>query len=240
VKRDRSKDAPKTAAELMAELQADPEFVARMRDRERQRQESTEAYRRALEPLLKDLAAIGFRVKSVGELLDGKTNYHAAIPILLEWLPRISDPHAKEDLVRTLSVPWAKPAAAPQLIQEFKAANDPTGEGLRWAIANGLAVVADDAVFEDLLELVQDTQYGKARQMLALALGNMQNPHAATVLVNLLDDEHVVGHAVMALGKLKVPAVAEMRLRALLVHPTDWVRDEARKTLAGLESSEIH
>jgi hypothetical protein len=129
-------------------------------------------------------------------------------------------------------VPWAKPAAAPVLIEEFKAANDPTGEGLRWAIANGLAVVADDAVFEQLLHLVQDKQYGKAREMLVVALGNMKDPRAVAVLMNLLDDEEVVGHAVMALGKLKAPA-ARARLTILLQHSKDWVRDEAMKGIGG-------
>jgi hypothetical protein len=223
----------------MRELQKDPEYVARMQQRERQQQESTASHRQAMEPLLKELAAKGFRVRSLVELREGGSNYGAAVPVLLQWLPRISDRHAKEDIVRTLSVPWAKPEAAPLLIREFKAANDPTGDGLRWAIANGLAVVADDAVFEDLLHLVQDKQYGKAREMLVVALGNMKDPRAVTVLMNLLDDEQVVGHAVMALGKLKAPAARE-RLKELMQHTTEWVREEARKAVAAIEPSGIH
>jgi HEAT repeat protein len=151
----------------------------------------------------------------------------------------MTDRHAKEDIVRTLSVPCAKPAAAPVLIDEFKAANDPTGEGLRWTIANGIAVVADDAVFEELLFLAQDKQYGKARELLTVALGNMKNPRAVPVLIDLLDDEQVVGYAVMALGKLKAPA-ARMRLEELMLHATEWVREEARKALAGIEPSGTH
>jgi hypothetical protein len=42
---------------------------------------------------------------------------------------------------------------------------------LRWAIANGLAVIADDLVFEDLVRLVQDKGLGKAREMLAGSAG---------------------------------------------------------------------
>ena len=237
--RDRSKDPPKSAAELMRELQKDPEYVARMRHRERQQQDDIAGHRRVMAPLLNELAATGFRVNSLVELREGGANYGTAVPILLQWLPRMSDRHAKEDIVRTLSVPWAKPAAAPALIEEFKAAIDPRSEGLGWTIANGLAVVADDSVFEELLHLAQDKQYGKAREMLVLALGNMKNPRAVTALMNLLDDEQVVGYAVMALGRLKAPA-ARGRLQELTQHTTEWVREEARKALTSIEPSGTH
>jgi len=239
VTQDRSKDPPKSAAELMAELQQDPEYLARMREQHRQRRESVESYAQAAAPLLKDLAAIGFHLDTVGDLRQSRTEYRSAVSTLLHWLPRISDLNVKEDIVRTLSVPWAKPEAAWGLIEEFETARDPAYEGLRSAIASGLAVVADDTVFEELVRLVQDTRYGRAREMLALALGNMQNPGAPSVLLELLDrerDEQVVGHAVMALGKLKAPD-ARGRLEGLTQHPNLWVREEARKALAKIEYS---
>ena len=234
--RDRSKSPPKSAAELMAELQRDPEYVARMRQRDQQQRANIENYSRIAGPVLKELGARGYRVNTIGELIQGKTEYRSAVPILLHWLPRISDPQVKEDIVRTLSVPWAKPTAAPTLIEEFRKADNVE---LRWAIANGLAVVADDSVFEDLVRLVQDKGLGKTREMLALALGNMQNPRAVVVLMDLLEDEQVVGHAVMALGKLKAPA-ARARLKELTGHPADWVRKEATKALASVGESALH
>lgn len=237
--RDRAKDSPKSAADLMRELQKDPEYVARMHQRERQQQQHIASHLHAMEPLLKELNAKGFHVRSLAELRESGMNYGAVIPLLLQWLPRMLDLHAKEDIVRTLSVPWAKPTAAPALIEAFKAADDQTFEGLRWAIANGLAVVADDVVFDDLVHLVQDKQYGKAREMLVLALGNMKDPRAVGVLMSMLDDEQVLGHAVMALGRLKAPA-ARVRLNELMQHTKEWVREEARKALREVESSGNH
>jgi HEAT repeats len=234
--RDRSKSPPKSAAELMAELQKDPEYVARMRQREQQQRSNVENYSRIAEPILKELGARGYRVNTIGELVQGKAEYRSAVPILLHWLPRITDPQVKEDIVRTLSVPWAKPTAAPGLIDEFRKADNAE---LRWAIANGLAVIADDSVFEDLVRLVQDKGLGKAREMLALALGDMQDPRAVVVLMGLLEDEQVVGHAIMALGKLKAHA-ARARLKELTGHPTEWVRKEAKKALAGVGESPLH
>jgi len=75
--------------------------------------------------------------------------------------------------------------------------------------------------------------------MLALALGNMQAPRAITVLLDLLDDEQMVGHAVAALGKLNAPA-ARVRLKDLTQHPIDWVRKEAKKALASIDQSALH
>jgi HEAT repeat protein len=140
----------------------------------------------------------------------------------------------KEDVVRTLSIPWAAPAAVPALIAEFRRADDPQGDGLRWAIANALAVTADDAVFDQLAALATDKQYGKAREMLVLALGNCRDPRAVDVLLTQLGDDQVVGHAVMALGKLK-SKVARSRIQELLNYPTKWVRAEAKKALAGID-----
>jgi hypothetical protein len=233
--RDRSRDPPKTAAELTAELQKDPEYRARMQRREQQQRENAESYNAAAEQVLKDLGAIGFRVNTVSELRHERRQYRAAIPTLLRWLPRISDRHVKEEIIRTLSVPWAKPTAAPVFIDEFRKAED---EGVRWALANGLEVVADDAVFEDLVQLVRDKNNGKAREMLAVALGNMKDPRAVAVLIDLLGDAEIVGHAVMGLGKLK-PAAAREHLEDLTRHPTEWIRDEALKALKGMKA-ELH
>ena len=230
--RDRSRDRPKSAAELMSELQRDPEHQARMQRLEQQKRESASSYTRAVEPILKDLGAVGFSVNAVGELRHGRRNYRAAIPTLLRWLPQVSERHVKEDIIRTLSVPWAKPAAAPVLIDEFRKAED---EGLRWALANGLEVVADDTAFDQLVPLVRDKKYGKAREMLAVALGNMKDPRAVTVLIDLLGDAEIVGHAVMGLGKLRAPAARE-GLEALTRHPAEWIREEAKKALNGMKS----
>ncbi len=241
MKRDRSKDAPKSAAELMAELNADPDYVARMRQRDRQEAENVDSYRRAAEPILRELAASGFNVQSLGELRYSGAEYPAAVPHLVRWLPKVENAQLKQDLVRTLSVPWAAPEAVPALILEFQRSDGQQREGLRWAIANALAATVDDVVLDQLVALVTDRKYGKAREMLALALGNCRDPRAVDVLIALLADDQVVGHAVMALGKLK-PKAARSHVQELLKHPKDWIRAEATKTLAAIDGlpSSVH
>jgi hypothetical protein len=191
-------------------------------------------------PILLDLESVGFHVDNLADLVNQKMNDEKAIPVLLSWIPRITYPSLKECVIRALTDPCARPVAALPLIQEFRRVAESSDDGIGWTIANALAVVADDSVFDDVVQLVRDGRYGRSREMLALALGNMKNPQAVTVLTDLLNDEQVVGHAVMALGKLKARD-ARSSVGKLASHPKAWIRKEVRKALRRMDfCSEKH
>jgi len=223
---------PTTAEELMSQLESDPEWVAQRDERDRQRRRRVEQNRHDAEPLRRELCELGLQVESVADLYNRRMPYTPAIPLLIEWLPRIENPDVKESLVRALSVPEARPSAATPMIREFSAAHDSSGLGLRWAIGNSLAVVADDSVFEQIAELAQDRRWGRAREMIAVALGNMDThrDEAINVLRRLLDDEEVAGHAVIALGKLRA-VEARADVEPFLKHPKAWIQKEAKAAL---------
>jgi len=172
-------------------------------ERERQQQQSMARYERDAAPVLADLAEAGYHVNSVEELYHRRLDYKSAIPILLKWLPLIENLDVKEAIVRALTVPWAKPIAAPALLAEFHKLLSEPDISIKWAIANALEVVADDNSYDEIVNLVRNPQSGSAREMLALALGKMKNPDAQNVLIELLEDDMVAGHAIMALGKLR-------------------------------------
>jgi hypothetical protein len=155
--------------------------------------------------------------------------------LLLEWLPQVQDPYIKETIVRALSVPSAKPFAASVLVEEFRKAA-PTQMLLKLAIGNALSVVADDSVCDDVIELAMEPKHGKARQLLVLALGNMQDPRATETAMKLLDDEVVAGHAIMVLGRLKAKR-SRNRLKPFLQHHRAWVRREAQKAVQRIDGS---
>ena len=95
-----------------------------------------------MDGLLEDLAAVGYSVGSVSELRDSSVRYTDAVPVLLRWLPRAETPKEKEQIVRALSVPWARQLALGPLIEEFIASpGDPKSESLRWAVGNGIEVL---------------------------------------------------------------------------------------------------
>lgn len=207
-----------------------------LEEKEQQRQRTIAINKQAEIPILEDLALAGFQIEWVSDLYSKRLNYKDAIPILLRWLPRVENLDVKETIVRALSVPWAKPMAAPTLVAEFHKMENESNTGIKWAIANALSVVADDNVFADIVDLVQDIQHGPARVMLALALGNMKTSSAQDVLIDLLEDDLVAGQAIIALGKLKSQK-AYSKIERFSSHPKAWIRKEAKKALARIEKA---
>lgn len=189
-------------------------------------------YFQAVKPIVDELSQKGIKINTVSDLkYRSKDEYLKALPVLLDWINKDIDRHLKEDIVRTLSMPWAKSIAGRPLIKEFK--KKPIWS-LGWAIGNGLAVVADDSVFEDIVKLVKDKSYGRSREMVVVSLANMNNPYAEDVLIDLLDDEEVKGFAVIALGKLKSKK-ALVKLREFLDNPNASLRNEVKKAIQKIE-----
>lgn len=183
--------------------------------------------------VLRELADLGYEVESVADLRTSGRRYRDAIPVLLSGLRRSDDRKVKGEIVRALSVPWAKPVATGPLIEEFKQAEDETGMGLRWTVGNALEVLWDDSCFDDLVALTRDESFGKAREMVTLGLGRSKKSEAAVVAIELLDDPVVSGHAVKALRKLKDPR-ARVGLERMLDDDRAWVRKEAQRALAAI------
>ncbi len=185
--------------------------------------------------LLEELAGVGYPVASVADLRSSGTRYRDAVPVLLRWLDRCEGSFEREEIVRALSVPWARDAALGPMIAAFRATprSGQADELLRWAIGNALEIMWDDSRFDDLVGLARDESFGKAREMVTLGLGRSRKPEAVSVAIELLDDPVVSGHAVKALRKLKDPR-ARSGLERMLDDDRAWVRREARRALAAL------
>jgi len=202
-------------------------------DREIERQARISAAMNASEPILAELAKNGLRLTSLSEMVNQPIDYRSSVPILLKWLPVVDNLAVKETLVRALTVPWARPVAARPLIEEYlKAPMDKVN--FKWAVGNALTIVADASVFDEVVALVRDRRHGPAREMLAVALGNMKDPRAVEVLIELLDDEEVAGHVLMALRKL-APVEARGAIEQFVDHHKTWVRNEARRAMAKID-----
>jgi hypothetical protein len=196
--------------------------------------------------VLADLAAAGFAgLEEVGELRRRGQNYKAAVPVLVEWLPRVRYLLLAEDIARTLSVSFAKKLALPEFLRLFRRppdVEDPIRpetselpqEHLRWVIGNGLGIFAGPAVADDLIELALDRGFGQARTEIVRALPKTKDERVPQVLLGLLDDPAVSAFAVEALGKLKY-AEARAPIAELLHHSDKNVKDQARKALKRID-----
>lgn len=229
-----------TAEELRAELEADPEWVAARRQEGCERQQRVAEYDRAAAPLKAELADAGFQVDSIADLYNQHMNYERAIPILLEWFPRIEDRNVKESVARALTVRWARAEAAPTMLAELKRQRDSEADrSLRFAAANALAEVADDSVFDEVVRLVQDRRYPIAdRGRLVVALANMlkERDRAIKMLRSLLSED-VAPHAITALGELRA-IETRAEIEPFLGHQEAWVRQEAEKALRKFDTAD--
>ena len=186
-----------------------------------------------------ELSKIGVRVLSIFDLVNTKEAYPEAIPVLLNCLDYVDDPVIKEALVRALTVKEAEGIANKRLIREFlaiPASAPPVDQLLKWVIANALSVIATDADYAELVNIVTTKEHGKAREMVAVALGRMKNSAAGKMLTELLSDDDIVGHAAMALNKLRyLPALPI--LESLRDHHKAWVRKEIHKAIQKLSTN---
>jgi hypothetical protein len=185
-------------------------------------------------PILVCLSETGYDAGSLADLRYSGIRYRKAIPILIAFISETTDTKTLMEVVRALSVPWAKPQATGPLIDLFRRLDDQTEGSVRWAVGNALEVTWDDAYFDDLVGLAIDRSYGRDREMIALGLARSKRPEAADVLIGLLNDPDVNGHATKALRKLRVPA-ARAGLERMLGDNRTWVRKEAQRALTALE-----
>jgi len=83
--------------------------------------------------------------------------------------------------------------------------------------------------------LAADPSYAASRQMVVLWLGKTKQhrDRAVDVLLGLLDQDDVNGHAVKALAQLKDPRSVE-GLRRMTADSRAWVRNAAKRTVERL------
>lgn len=181
--------------------------------------------------VINSLREVGVQVNDVYEFVNGATP-RKAIPILVQLLPLLDDNTIKEGVIRALGDKAARGAAARPLIAELKRLGG-TKPLLGWAIANSLAQVVELSDFEELRSLVGNASFGKAREMLVLAMARTKHPNAAAELAKLAGDEALTGHVVMAAGELGASQLRPF-VEQQLDSRTPWVRKEAQKALRRL------
>ena len=221
--------SPITAGELMDKLENDPGYQRRIQEKHAEQTKRVAELASKLQPVDKSLEAIGYNLRLLSILRGSRKKYDSAIPILLEYLQQISSADAKLVIVSALAVPWAGSNVGPVLVREFEKAPKEQ-EHLRWTIANALEAVAQPSLLEKIIEIATNKENGKAREMVVLALGKFRDPRSVSVLIKLLNDDQVAGHAIKALGKLKAKEALD-HLAKFTDHP-QWVRSEAEKAIA--------
>ena len=160
----------------------------------------------------------------------------AALPVLLEWLPRVQGGAVRETLARRVAQgarrQAEKRAAAPILAALLRQETD---ESTAWAIGDALSRTLVPDVYEEFLTLAADRRLGTARQMLVYSLWRVKDPRAGRIVEISLDDEDVCLHAIHSLRRMSTREAAAARLRALAASENDVVAANAARELRKLE-----
>jgi hypothetical protein len=185
------------------------------------------------------------RALPAAEVELSEFDYRRAMPILIKWLPLVETYELKEVIARGMTgESSAMGEGAKVLLNEFRRA--PADEAsLKWAIGNALSTLADASLGDDVIELVQDQRHGAARQMLCEALRRTNDPRAPDVLISLISDPDVSGHAIAALRdygpKRSVPFLETARpaLENVLSDrsSSDLAKRMARKSLERIDAA---
>lgn len=193
-----------TAAELQAQLSKDKEFQNWLKEKEEVRKMLEAAYAEDEKPLIQDLKKLGYNFSSSWDLVNTKSSYRNAIPILIAHLSKRYLIKNREGIARALAVKGAKGIACKAILDEYN--NTPKNlSNYRWVLGNTMAVIMVDDFIDSVVEIIQDESNGESRQMFVAALGNTKSSKVRDVLQKLMNDKSDVikKEAQKALNKLK-------------------------------------
>lgn len=183
--------------------------------------------------ILAELAAVGISVSSLDELVNSRARYPEAIPILVRWLPVVQERRVRDVLISALGRPWAGLAALDALIAEFTAPADPTQ---LWHLGDAISYLWSDSRWDQLVAIATDPANGAAREMIVYGMRRSKRAETVPVLLELLDDRQVSGHATEALVALRDPR-ALPGLERMTQDDRAWVRKKARQGIARLATA---
>jgi len=230
MKKREAKNRGKIFIDLVKQVLQDPAY--------REKEPLRNAAKAAAEPVVADLKRHGITVDELGGLRAGHPKIKAAIPILVKWLPVVEHPWVRMTIVRRLSIPAARGVAAPILLEEFKKLKAPA-DSLKWAVGNALSITATDRDLDDLLNIAEAKNHGRAREMIVLGLSRFDTEKTRTVLLKLLSDDDVKAHAAAALGSLGAQE-AVPKLTRMLADKDYLARKEAKTALKDIHKRGSH
>ncbi|MDQ1084849.1 MULTISPECIES: HEAT repeat domain-containing protein [Microbacterium] len=187
--------------------------------------------------LVARLGSLGYDVEHVSDLRHLGVRYDDAYPFLLSALQSTDDESLREWCIRSLSLPWIGDDVVDVLVDQFlkTSRNETRGEWDKWTIGNALWYSWRDSYFDTYRSLAEERQYGRSREMIVLGFEKTRlKSQAVPVLLGLLNDETVSGHAVSALAKLGQEE-ARSALEEASTDSRRWVRNAAKRGVVKLD-----
>ncbi|MGV3554025.1 MAG: hypothetical protein ACO1OD_02090 [Croceibacterium sp.] len=188
-----------TAEEHAKRLAADPAYQAMREARDAEHAKRVEQNRLEQQPLLKDLAAVGVIVDSVGRLCSFSNPDERIYPVLLDHLTRPYSPHLLEWIGRAFGRKSARPIVWDNLVELLKS------HSLEKAAVEGVMVAISDMAqprdLPTLVDLLSDRLLGTSRIFLVSNLMRSKKPEARDALLRHKSDPDLTTEITARLAK---------------------------------------
>jgi len=117
-----------------------------------------------------------------------------------------------QDILETLSVPYARRQVAPLFVDLFRSPPDaedplrpadshPIGDDVRYGLGAGLAVFTSPSLADPLIEFALAREYGWTRSQIVVSLPKTKEPRVPVALLSLMTDRSVAAYAIESIGK---------------------------------------
>lgn len=181
--------------------------------------------------ILKDLISeinskLDIQIKEYYELLNMRKELKSCIQIIIEYIYIFNASNYKDAMVQLLNSKGFNEATA-ILLNLY---NDKSNNVDKWNIGATLYSIQDKRFENNYIKIIKDKENGTSRQMIVILLGKLKCEKSIPVLIELLKDDDVNGHAIMALGYFKDEKLIQY-IEPFLNHKQLWIRKEAEKAI---------
>lgn len=180
--------------------------------------------------LIEQINRLGYLMSGLNDLKKIGPKDKVVIPVIVEHLQTITDERDKQILVRCLGVKGYQEVTS-FLIEEYHRSDS---HHYKWAIGNSLEIIRDQSKLHEFVEIIQNKEHGRSRQMIVTLVGKLGGAKEAPVLIELLQDQDVNLHEIDAIGSLKDPILIPY-VEPFLTHQIAGYRNEAKRVIKKLE-----
>ena len=178
-------------------------------------------------------------LSSIDDLVNTKLTYPELIQPLLEALSYYAELDAGklEFLIRALTVKEAKAKANKPLLDcvfSLAAQDKKKLDRVLWTVGNAFTIIIQPDDVIEIGKVLKTKEFGRGREMFALALGKIRTPESEAILIDCLSDEDTAAHAISGLKAMKsqkaLPYIQEKVLSSVFLE-----KREAQKYLKSYE-----
>lgn len=183
------------------DINSNPDLVNRMleqyKESEKQMEKNPDSILLAFKQELLNLG-FSFQVLNQAESLLPKYK-DIVLPVVIKYYKKAKLKNEKQYLLGWFHHKGLE-EVVPMLLEDYCSDNTDVN---KWAIGDRLYQICSKKYVDDYLKIIADPSYGKDRQMIVLLVGKLKVEAAIPILIDLLEDEGVRLHAIVALGNFK-------------------------------------